>query len=329
MSDNRIPSPAEPKWRFIERTVVALEHMLAPGAVVLHDQRVPELVSGIERQCDVVVWYGKPPRRTLAAIAEVQAREDKIGLQDFEGWCSKREKLDAQRLICVSCEGFTEDVQKSAAALGDMVSLMTLCEADQRPPFLAGTGFSSHLQVLHWRDAKVVFKERMPSGTFLVKDEIFEFPENGRKISLDSLGTLSLRRGLAKDVQRCRVDDALHDLNYKVQLGTAGRPLLLTHQGQRYFVEEVLFTDRMEEVHQGLDPTPLAYEQMSINGVLAWVLLSKGSYHGKEFYTQQSFRQLPNGRIEIGGSTMSKIEGMHSVIGYTCELVLLEVPVSS
>jgi len=134
-------SKAEPKWKFIERTVAVLEHMLAPSATVQHNQTLHELVSGIPRQCDVVVRYGAPPRQTLAAIAEVQDRVGKVGLQEFEAWCAKREKLGAQRLICVSGEGFTEEVETAAKSMGEIVSLMTLCEPDKRPPFFAGTAF--------------------------------------------------------------------------------------------------------------------------------------------------------------------------------------------
>jgi len=312
VSNISTPSPAEPRWRFIERTVAVLERMLAPGALVLHDQAIPEASTGIMRQCDVAVWYGVPPRQTLAAIAEVQDRGEKAGLQDFDAWCVKREKVGAQRLICVSREGFTSDVQKSAAAAGDIVSLMTLCEAGQRPPFLAATEIASHLQVLHYRDAKAMFRDAAPAGNFLVNAEIFEIPGNLKKVSLDSLASFALRRGYAKDIQRHQVDDVFHDLTYKVPFCAAGQPLLLNHEGRTYFVEEVFFSDRIEEVHQGLQSVPLAYEQTGINGALAWVLLGKGFYRGKEFYTQHSFRQLPNGRVQVGRSTMSKIEGMRN-----------------
>lgn len=313
MTDIPTPSPGEPRWKFIERTVAVLEHMLTPGALVQHNQQIPELVSGIPRQCDVVVRYGEPPRQTLAAIVEVQDRGEKVGLQTFEGWCAKREKLGAQRLICVSCEGFTQEVETAAASMGDVVSLMTLCEPEQRPPFLVTTEVMSHLQVLHDRDANAVYNDKVPPIAPILKDEIFEFPEGGKKASLYSLADVALNTGLAKDVQREQVDTEFYDLRYRVDFGALGKPLLLKHEGQTYSVHEVFFTDRIEEVHPSLTTTPLAYEQKTINGALAWVLLSKGSYRGKEFYMQQSFRRLPDGSIQSGSCEMSKIEGMHYV----------------
>ena len=305
----RVPSKGESKWQFIERSVAVLEHMLAPGSTVLHNQTLREVVSGLPRQCDAVVWYGTPPRRTLAAIVEVQDRGSKVGLQDFDAWCAKRESLGAQRLICVSCEGYTKDVEISARSKGDIVTLMTLCEQNHRPSFLATTGFVSHMQILHYRDARVTYHERLPARAGTVEEKSFEFPEGGKKVSLDDLASFALKRGLARDVQRHRVDDEFHDLTYRLEFGAAGQALLLKEGNQTYSVWEVQITDRIENVSQGLETVPLAYEQKNIDGALVYVLFGKGSYQGKDFYTQHPFKVLPDGRIQPGPGTMSKMEG--------------------
>lgn len=305
----KIPSPAEPKWKFIERSVAVLEQILAPGSKVLHNQVLHEPLSGLPRQCDAVVWYGESPRQTLAAIVEVQDRDSKVGLQDFESWCAKREKLGAQRLICVSCKGYTEDVETSANSMGNKVTLMTLCEKEERPQFLANTVFVSHMQVLHYRDAKVNYEGKLPTKAGTVDAKVFEFAEGGKKVSLDELATFALRKGLAKDTHRNSVDDKFYDLKYRLEFGAAGQPLLLKEGGQTYSVWGVEVTDRMEDVHQSLDTRPLAYEQRNENGTLVYVLFGRGSYGGKEFYSQQPFRILPDGRIQPGPATMSKMEG--------------------
>jgi len=325
----KAPSPAEPKWKFIERSVAVREHMLAPGSKVLHNQELQELVSGLPRQCDAVVWYGAPPRQTLAAIVEVQDRGSKVGLQDFEAWCAKREKLGAQRLICVSCEGYTKDVETAAKSMGNIVTLMTLCEKDQRPQFLADTVFVSQMQVLHYRDAKVTYAGKLPTKAGTVDEKMFEFVEGGKKVSLDDLATFALRKGLAKDLQRHPVDNEFYDLKYRLEFGAAGQPLLLKETDQTYSVWEVHITDRMEDVHQSLDTTPLAYEQKNENGTLVYVLLGRGSYRGKEFYTQQPFRLLPDGTIQPGPATMSKMEGHKNETLFVEFLVPVETSVSA
>jgi hypothetical protein len=256
---------------------------------------------------------------------EVQDKKKKVDLPTFDSWCKKREKVGAPTLIGVSRKGFTKEVVKAAAKMRDAVRLMTLCEAGQKPLFLATTVVVSHLQVLCYRDAKVVYIEKVPPISFLLDDKVFEFPDfAGKKVSLHTLAEASLRKGWAMDVVRYPVDSELYDLKYRVEFGAAGRPLLLKHEDQTYSVREAYFVDRMEEVHQGLTSTPLAYEQKTVDGLLALVLLSKGSYHGKEFYTQQSFLKLPNGRFQPGPPAMSKIEGMHTVSHFVEMLVPVE-----
>jgi hypothetical protein len=320
-----VPSKGESKWQFIERSAAALEHMLAPDSTVLHNQTLREWVSGLPRQCDAVVWYGTAPRRTLAAIVEVQDRGSKVGLQDFEAWCAKRENLGAQRLICVSCEGYTKDVEISARSKGDIVTLMTLCEQDQRPSFLAATGFVSHMQILHYRDARVTYHERLPARAGTVEEKSFEFPGGGKKVSLDDLASFALKKGLARDTQRRPVDNQFHDLTYRLEFGAAGKPLLLKEGDQTYSVWEVQITDRIETVSQGLETVPLAYEQKNIDGALVYVLFGKGSYQGREFYTQQPFKVLSSGRIQPGPGTMSKMEGHKKAEMFTEFLVSVSI----
>jgi hypothetical protein len=198
--------------------------------------------------------------------------------------------------------------------MGDIVSLMTLCEPDQKPRFLATTVVMSHMQVLHYRDAKVVYLDKVPPISGTLKDRLYEFSDAvGKSVALYDLTEVALRKGLAKDVERCQVDGDFYDLKYRVEFWRAGTPLVLKHEDQIYKVWEVHFVDRIEEVRQGLTSTPLAYEQKTVNGALARVLISKGFYQDKEFYSQQSFRTLPNGTIQVGPHTMSKIEGMHTV----------------
>jgi hypothetical protein len=208
--------------------------------------------------------------------------------------------------------------------MGDVVSLMTLCEPDQKPPFLAATVVASHLQVLHHRDALAAFVEKLPPCSFSIDDKVFEFPDRpGTRVSMQWLADVSLLRGLIKDFQRYAVGGDCFDLKYRVEFGTGGVPLRLMHEDQTYAVSEVSFVDRVEEIHQEMIPTPLAYAQTTVNGALAFVLLSKGFYHGKEFYTQQPFLKLPNGGFLPGRPAMSKIEGMHTI----SEFVEMVVPV--
>jgi len=64
----------------------------------------------------------------------------------------------------------------------------------------------------------------------------------------------------------------------------------------------------LKRCRQILVSTPLAYEQRNLNGTLCFVLYGKGSYRGKEFYSQQPFLKLPDGTIRPGPPTISKMD---------------------
>jgi ribosomal protein L19 len=306
----KMRSESEPKWRFIERTVAVLEQMLAAGALVQDNQREPELVTGTLRQCDVTIRYGSPPRSTLAAIVEVQDRSSKVDLPTFEGWCAKREKLGAQRLICVAREGYSEGVEKAAASMGDIVILMTLCEPEQRPIFIAETPVFLHAEIVHNRQAEVVLDREAPAFVCSCDDKLFESPLSEENLDLYSLAERALVDGTAKDVRRRNILSDRFEKTFRVEFSTAGKPLILKRGERMHSVLEVRFCDLVEEFQQVLTSTPLAYEQRNINGALGWVLFSRGTYRGEEFYTQQSFLKLSDGTAQVGPVTISKMSGV-------------------
>jgi hypothetical protein len=165
------------------------------------------------------------------------------------------------------------------------------------------------MQILHCRDAKVTYDGKLPMKAGTVEEKMFELSGGDEKVSLDDLATFALRKGLAKDIQRHSVDNEFYDLKYRLEFGAARQPLLYKEGDQTYSVWEVQVTDRMEDVDQSLDTIPLAYEQKNENGTLVYILFGKGSYRGRDFYTQQPFKVLPNGTIQPGPATMSKMEG--------------------
>ena len=123
-------SKKDPKWKLAEKFVAMLEQHLDHDAKVEHDVMLPDLNDpDQERQCDIVVTQGKKPRETIS-IVEVQSRNEKPSIADFDSWCVKMEAVGAQHLICVSEKGFPESVQKKAARKGPSVRLVTLIDGE-------------------------------------------------------------------------------------------------------------------------------------------------------------------------------------------------------
>jgi len=122
----------------IERVAGLLERALAPGTTVHHDVNLPDLTNPPhERQCDVVVTSGIPPR-TTRTIVEVQRRGKKVEVGHFDGWVTKMRDVGAQHLVCVSATGFPASIIAKAARLGPTVRLLTLKEITRDSPLLAG-----------------------------------------------------------------------------------------------------------------------------------------------------------------------------------------------
>ncbi len=129
-SNQRRQSKPDKPWRITERVVAALEQAIAPNARVAHDVKLLDYETNRQRQCDVVIFQGAHPRETIT-IVEVQRRNRKVGIEQFEAWCRKREKLRAQHLICVSKKGFTAGVVEDAKRLGNVVRLIELKDLEQ------------------------------------------------------------------------------------------------------------------------------------------------------------------------------------------------------
>ena len=78
MARSKTKKQEDAKWKVVEHIVQLLEQSLSPGAKVESDVMLPVITSniGAVRQCDVVIWTGKPPRETIT-IVEVQDRKTK------------------------------------------------------------------------------------------------------------------------------------------------------------------------------------------------------------------------------------------------------------
>lgn len=300
---------AEPRWRFIERVVAVLQKMLLPDAIVQYDQKISEVDTNTLRQCDVIVRLGA--NQVLDAIVEVQDRIEKVGLQTYDGWCRKRDKLGARRLICVSRKGYTKAVALHSEIEGKSVVLMTLVEPDEPPPLLAGTEFILDMEVLLYRDANVVFLDKRPSSQHQCNDKVFEFSNRtGRRVSLFWLGDHALKNGQATDVGVRPTSENEKEIRYRVSLENLPYTLSLEEDGVIYRVSEVRFTDRIQMKRESLPRKILAYETQRRDGKIALILFGESSYEGQTFYCAQTLKLDADGRVIPLPFQISKIPGL-------------------
>jgi hypothetical protein len=102
-------------WLAQEEICGLFERALNPGAIVnISTPRDRVDRAGRRRQLDVEVLTGTGNRQTRS-IVEVQKRPtEKVGVDVYDGWITKKDRLNAALLICVSEAGFTEDVIAAA-----------------------------------------------------------------------------------------------------------------------------------------------------------------------------------------------------------------------
>jgi len=115
-------------WKEIEKLATVIEQHLDPGATVKHDVKLPDLTDATgktKRQCDIVIETGPAHSRTRT-IAEVQSRDSKPTILEFEGWLAKMRDVGAQHLLCISEKGFPASISRKAATWGPTVRLVTI-----------------------------------------------------------------------------------------------------------------------------------------------------------------------------------------------------------
>ncbi|MEE8337550.1 MAG: hypothetical protein V3R95_05775 [Dehalococcoidia bacterium] len=122
---------ALPKWKLLELGAVFVEADLSRFATdvsVLHDQQLPDRVTGRRRQVDGVVRFTEGGRRYLRTI-EVQRRGAKVGTGDLDKFIQKADRLGAQRTTIVAEAGFTGPAVERLpehAALIDAIHMKTV-----------------------------------------------------------------------------------------------------------------------------------------------------------------------------------------------------------
>jgi hypothetical protein len=313
MSDvqNRPTVAANTPSQLLERAVAVLEKFLAPDAFVEHNIRLPELVTGTLRQCDVVIRAGKAPRQTLT-IVEAQDRGRNVELSDYEGWCQKREKLGAQHLICVSTNGFPTSVQRDAALRGDTIRLMTLLETNVFPPFFSAREMNLEMQVLAHRDATIIWDRQVPSEFLSARcdSKIFQADGHAGLISIMDIADREWLKGRALDVSVEHQTSEKFTRKYRLDLASSNPSLWLpTAQGKIPLLEAAI-TDTVD-VHREMIPiNPLAYEQIGWQGTLAWVFIGTGRYEGHELGIRIPVSNGVGGHFRIGATQFTPIPGL-------------------
>lgn len=289
----KLTRPEQP-WKLAERAVAALERTLTPEARIQHNVRLPDLLSAsVQRQCDVVIRYGTPPRETIT-IVEVQRRRSSVELNDFHGWCEKMRRVGAQHLICVSRRPFPESIKVDAQQRGPTVRLLTLTELErEKTPldFLIGYFEVTSLGRVQFANVRLI--EHDGSTTPLIE-------VNPNEILFENeLGVRCALRDLARDFLHSPAITDLPPNTYTIQFETTGSLRYLrppaAHDARRRLAATIQFDIEKR-------PIPIAiesYEQLDVDGVLAWLVTASFSAPGdRDMHVRVTFAPGEDGRLQ-------------------------------
>lgn len=119
----------------MEGIVARLEQAIGRHCRVSRNERLRNQNTGQLREFDVVVRPVLPAREYIAVV-EVQKRSRKVGVPTLEGWITKAQSVGANRLVCVSEQGFAETAKLLAQKHGTFVDLYELSSFTGWPPDL-------------------------------------------------------------------------------------------------------------------------------------------------------------------------------------------------
>lgn len=281
-----------------------IEKALTPEARVEHDVRLPNLRTGHPCQCDIVIRYGRPPRETTA-IVEVQDRTSRVAINDFRGWLKKREDVGAQHLICVSALPFPQSVIDEVKLIGPTVRLVTLRELE-RNEWPEGLGMT----YLNFAHARCTLDESKPP--------ILLFPTVnplGPSYSLPNREPLFIRDGDSRPRSLVEILDQHSPLTLEHAMRPPGTyreildvrmepPLYLLHGGSRHRVARFVIPFLLEQRRQKFPLVCSSYEQIDVDGALAWAVTSDGEFDGKRFEFRAAFVPTESGRFKLQSVTM-------------------------
>lgn len=322
----RAPVP-EKKWKLLERVVALLEGSLTPDCRVEHDVQMPELVLGNLRQCDVLVRSGRPPRETLTLV-EVQDRSRKPDLDKYRGWCAKRELIGAQHLICVSAKGFSASVIADAKLRGPCVRLLTLKELEREGwPLNLALGQAVVTEYTH--SVEVMDLAGSPGDAFALEAQpsIFDrtqLPRSEEAFEIEGHGRLNLPAFFSRLLDERRLPpppprEGNHPFDYILNCppsaieGGIGR-VWIWRGDKRFQVGRLRATGIVAVALTFVPTTVMAYEQVDLEGAVAWIARSSGQVGTDMIEVNAVFTPAEDGRLQLAHLAASGLPDSSSAV---------------
>ncbi len=301
-------------WKDTEKIAAILEKFITPDSTVEHNKYLPVIgrPERVERQCDVVITFGKGIRKTIA-IVEVQDRVEKPDIGTFHGWILKKDEVGAQQLICVSKAGYPQSIIDDVKnKYGNSVILMTLEEFDylndpqkfNMLPF--NIILNPNYKFLEVGKLKLDYpknvEHKLKEIEILIteKDKVFSFGENGKKENVFDLifGFVDSKVDLLK-LNRLNIKEGVVDLEVN-----STHNIYYHYNNKSVRIAKWLLKIKLE-IKKTLNKTTVKqykYRQEFVDGAIAWIASTTVLINGAEKNIDIVF-QTSNGFLFINAVT--------------------------
>jgi hypothetical protein len=274
-------------WKKAENIAALIEKTISPDAHVQTNVQLPVLGTSRTRQCDVAIYFGNPPRQTIA-IVEVQKRKRKPDITTFHGWLRKMQEVGAQQLFCVSALGYPksiiDDVQSRIGPTVKLLTMEDLDSGDRTSPFTLAQFIldtSPKYQITDIGTPKVA-SARDTSLCLNTGDRIISIGSGNERFSLDELLSTALNNfpNLPQP--------APHEIEGWVQLITLPLEsffestwLHLDNESIQVIEWTVGLRLLVEAKTIPIPVTNLEYKQEALDGAIAWVAHTQFNHKGQ------------------------------------------------
>jgi hypothetical protein len=274
-------------WKKAENIAALIEKAVSPDAHVQTNVHLPVIGTSRTRQCDVVIYFGKPPRQTIA-IVEVQKRKRKPDITTFHGWIRKMQEVGAQQLFCVSALGYPKSIIDDVRTrIGPTVKLLTLedlASVDKTSAFVLAPFIVETYPKYQITDIGTprLFRTRETSLNLNTAERIISLGTNHKTYSLGELIASALNN--APDLPQ----PAPHEIENWVQfvnlpLESVFESIWLDTGDERIQVKEWSIGLKLyaEAKNIPIPVTHLEYKQEFLDGTIAWIGHTQFNHNGQ------------------------------------------------
>jgi hypothetical protein len=198
---------------------------------------------------------------------------------------------------------------------------MTLCQADEFPPFLHCRSFIFDVQYRYARQVQIVWSDHPALYDASVSAATWRTEGSKSPVSLDSLISAAWEARSITDLYEVAHGFGLRIRTFRVPFQPPNGRVWSESPKARVYIAEAIVQETLKASKESIAVKVLAYEQKFFDGVVGWLVTAESNFDGRPMCVQMAC--IPNsdgttriamGEIQVPGVQLEKCE-FHADIG--------------